>query len=156
MRGAERTPFSLRSRPGLHGEPAKAGFRPRARWSRAGHAGFPRDDEQGTGFSMKRFPIIAATLLALAGCATVSVEARVRKSLIEAGLSPPMAQCMAERMADRLSIAQLRRLRDLAHVPGRDVRGMSIDELAHQVRALNDPEIFAVVSRAGIHCALRA
>jgi len=37
--------------------------------------------------------------LAAAGCATPSPEARVRTKLIEAGLSRPMASCMAERLS---------------------------------------------------------
>jgi len=100
--------------------------------------------------------LIVLVALAVSACASVSVEARVRESLIKAGLGPRMAQCMAERMADRLSIAQLRRLRDLSRVPGQDLRALSLDELAYKVRALDDPEIFTVVSHAGIHCALRA
>jgi len=93
---------------------------------------------------------------ALSGCATISPEARVRSKLIEAGLRPPVAACMAERMVDRLSIAQLRRLQSLAGVSRRDPRGMSIDELAYRLRALRDPEIVAVVLKAGIGCSIAA
>ena len=102
--------------------------------------------------------LIAAALstLALAGCATVSPEARVRGKLIEAGLRPPVAACMAERMVDRLSLVQLRRLQSLGGLARRDMRGMSIDELAHRLRALNDPEIVSVVLRSGIGCSIAA
>lgn len=101
-----------------------------------------------------RLTLCLVTCALLAGCASVSPEARVRASLIEAGLSPRMAGCMAERMTDRLSIAQLRRLRSLARTRGQDVRAMPVDELLHQIRALRDPEIFEVISRAGVGCAL--
>ena len=46
--------------------------------------------------------------LALAGCATP--ETRLRTGLNNAGLSKAMSACMAERMVDRLSLLQLRRL----------------------------------------------
>ena len=49
--------------------------------------------------------------LALAACAIP--EARLRAGLVNAGLTRPMAACMAERMVDRLSLAQLSRIGDL-------------------------------------------
>ena len=97
-------------------------------------------------------PILAA--LALSACATVSPEARVRGKLIKAGLRPPVAACMAERMVDRLSLAQLRRLQSLGGLAKHDMRGMDIDELVHRLRALNDPEIVSVVLKAGIGCSI--
>lgn len=100
-------------------------------------------------------PLLLACL-AVSACTTVSPEARVREKLVEAGLPPRIAACMAERMVDRLPIAQLRRLQSLARLPDRDLRAMSVDQLLHQVRALDDPEIFAVVSRSGLRCAIAA
>ncbi|KKC27587.1 hypothetical protein [Sphingomonas sp. SRS2] len=97
-------------------------------------------------------PILAA--LALSACATVSPEARVRSKLIEAGLRPAVAACMAERMVDRLSLVQLKRLQSLGGLAKHDPRGMSIDDFAHRLRALNDPEIVSVVLRAGLGCSL--
>lgn len=93
-------------------------------------------------------------LLALSACATVSPEARVRTALLDAGLSPRMAGCMAERMVDRLTISQLRQLQSLARLPERDLGGMSVDELLHRTRALDDPEIFVVVSKSALRCAI--
>jgi hypothetical protein len=104
--------------------------------------------------AMKRLlPLIAPALL-LAACATVSPEAKVRNALLDAGLSPPMAGCMAERMVDRLSIPQLRRLQSLGKLAHRDIRAMTVDEFLWHVRALEDPEIFSVVSRVGVGCAI--
>jgi hypothetical protein len=99
-------------------------------------------------------PALAA--LALAGCATVSPEARVRSKLIEAGLAPPVAACMAGRMVDQLSIGQLKRLQSLGGLARHDMRRMSVDELAQRLRALRDPEIVSVVLRAGIGCSIAA
>ena len=103
--------------------------------------------------------ILALPALALAlhaGCATVSPEARVRSKLIEAGLRAPVAGCMAGRMVDRLSLVQLKRLQSLGGLARHDMRGMSIDELVHRLRALNDPEIVSVVLKAGIGCSIAA
>lgn len=103
---------------------------------------------------MKRLAILIALSLPLAACTSVGPEAKVRNTLIEAGLSHRMAGCMAERMVDRLSIPQLRRLGSLAKLPGKDIGGMTVDEFLYRTRALEDPEIFAVVSRAGLGCAI--
>ena len=89
---------------------------------------------------------LAATAL-LAGCATP--EARLRAGLVDAGLSPPLADCMARRMADRLSLGQLLRLRDLP----RARESVSIGEFLHRVRALHDPGILAVSSSSAALCA---
>ncbi|ARS28458.1 hypothetical protein [Sphingomonas sp. KC8] len=103
---------------------------------------------------MKIIPLLAILALPLAGCASVTPEGRVRAALLDAGVSPPIAGCMAERMVDRLSIAQLKRLQSLARLPGKDIGSMPVGEFLHQIRALKDPEIFSVVSRAGLGCAI--
>ncbi|WP_150291933.1 hypothetical protein [Sphingobium estronivorans] len=96
---------------------------------------------------------LGASLL-LASCATVSPESRVRAGLIDAGISPRMAGCMAERMADRLSIGQLRRLQSLASLRKSHMGDMTVDRFLYKVRALDDPEIFAVTSKAALICAI--
>ena len=88
---------------------------------------------------------LAATLLA--GCATP--EARLRAGLVDAGLSPPLAGCMAHRMAGRFSLAELMRLRDLP----RARESVSIGEFLHRVRALGDSHILAVTSSSAALCA---
>ena len=74
---------------------------------------------------MKRVAIILAVLV-IAGLmlwATVgggfqgSVEDRLEDEMVAAGLPQPMAECMAGRMADRLSIGQLRKLGFIAAGP---------------------------------------
>ena len=105
-------------------------------------------------FSLMRLTWPLMCVIALAGCASIPPQSRLRAGLIDAGLSPPMAGCMAQRMADRLSITQLRRLQSLASLRSADMGAMSVDRFLHKVRALQDPEIFAVSSRAAIGCAL--
>lgn len=95
---------------------------------------------------------ILIPLLALAACATP--ESRVRGALMDAGLSQPVASCMAERMVDRLSNTQLRRLSSLAGMRKGRIDEMSVGDFAKRVRALDDPEIFLVVSTAGLGCAI--
>ena len=85
---------------------------------------------------------------------TVSPESRLRTGLIDAGVSPRMAGCMAERMVDRLSLAQLRRLQSLASLRKSHMGDMTVDRFLFKVRALEDPEIFAVTSKAAIVCAI--
>jgi hypothetical protein len=93
----------------------------------------------------KLLPAIAAALLA--GCATP--EAQLRSGLANAGLSPQLADCMAHRMAGRLSLRQLLRLRDLP----RARESVGIGEFLHRVRALHDPEILGVTSSSAALCA---
>lgn len=90
----------------------------------------------------------------LSSCATVSPESKVRAGLIEAGLSRRMSGCMAERMVDRLSLVQLRRLQSLASLRKSHMGEMTVDRFLYKVRALEDPEIFMVTSKAAIVCAI--
>ena len=89
---------------------------------------------------------------ALSACATP--EARLRTGLMDAGLSQPMASCMAQRMTDRLSVTQLRRLSALAKTGDLDPRRTSYDRLIQHIRALGDPEILQVTGAAAIGCSL--
>jgi len=88
---------------------------------------------------------VAAAMLA--GCATP--ETRLRDGLVNAGLSPPLAGCMAHRMAGRLSLGQLMRLRDLPQAR----ESVTIGEFLHRVRALRDPGILTITSSSAALCA---
>jgi hypothetical protein len=76
-------------------------------------------------------------------------EARLRAGLVHAGLPPPLAACMAQRMAGRLSLMQLRRIGDLPEARG----SVSVVEFLHNVRALRDPQILSVSSSSAALCA---
>lgn len=65
-----------------------------------------------------------------------------------------MARCMSERMVDRLSLIQLRRLQSLASIRKSRMEEMTVDRFLYKVRALEDPEIFMVTSKAAIVCAI--
>lgn len=105
---------------------------------------------------MPRFRIlpVAATII-LSGCA--SPETRIADKLMDYGFDRPTAVCVGKELEDRLSNRQLRTLANLAtdiKREGRDVRDMSVRELADRVRRTGDPELFAVLTRAGIGCAV--
>ncbi len=89
----------------------------------------------------------AAATIALAACAVP--EARLRTGLVNAGLSEPLAACMAERMVDRLSLAQLRRIGDLPQAR----EAGSVQEFLRRVRSLRDPQIWTVSSSSAALCA---
>jgi type IV pilus biogenesis protein CpaD/CtpE len=102
---------------------------------------------------MKRL-VVGAAVLALSACATP--ETRVRAALIDAGLSKPVASCMADRMVDRLSLIQLNRLSGLKKLRGQNMRKITVDEFLKRTRSLQDPEILGVVSSSGLICAVKA
>jgi type IV pilus biogenesis protein CpaD/CtpE len=101
---------------------------------------------------MKKALILVMATALLAGCATP--ETRIRTALTNAGLPKPIAGCMAGRMADRLSLMQLNKLRGLQKLQDKNVRKISIDEFVKRTRALQDPEILGVVSSSGVICAI--
>lgn len=104
---------------------------------------------------MKTAPSLALIALSLSLSACATPEARLRTGLHDAGLSKAMSACMAERMVDRLSLTQLRRLSSLGGLKGKRIGDLSFDEFLHRVRALKDPEILTVTTSSAALCALR-
>lgn len=101
---------------------------------------------------MKRGALPLLLAVTLAGCATP--ETRIRTALVDAGLSKPIASCMAGRMVDRLSLMQLNKLRGLKKLQDKNVRQLSIAEFVKRTKALQDPEILSVVTSSGVICAV--
>lgn len=102
-----------------------------------------------------RFYLMLLPLIAASACAQ-SLEARVAAGLQDAGLSPRMSHCMAERWVDRLNVSQLRRIQAVAKSLKRE-RGegrLSAFQLVDHVARLDDPEILEVVSTSAARCAL--
>jgi hypothetical protein len=75
---------------------------------------------------------------------------------MDAGLSQPIAACMADRMVDRLSLIQLNRLNGLKKLRGQDMRKVTVEEFLRRTRALQDPEILGVATSSGLICAVKA
>jgi hypothetical protein len=90
--------------------------------------------------------------LGLAGCGPI--EGQVRKGLMNAGIHKTVATCMSEKMVDKLSLFQLKRMASLGNLQGDKAKTMSYDRLMYNVRALKDPEILTVTSAAWLKCAV--
>jgi len=99
---------------------------------------------------MKHAFLLLPALALLAGCA-ITPEQRVNAALRDAGVPPRVASCMAERMAAKLSIEQLKELKALAKAqePGEK---MNAKHILKRVAAIGDPEVVEVTSRAAIGC----
>jgi len=93
-----------------------------------------------------RLGLIAA--FAISACAPAKLtEGRVKSALIEAGLSDANAACMADRMTDRLSIGQLRRLQALQGPKS------GLADYVATVRRIGDAELLAVTTSSAALCA---
>ena len=57
-------------------------------------------------------------------------------------------------MTDRLSIAQLQKLQRVRSAPGEKVRDLSATELVERVNRIDDPEVVAVTTSAGVICSV--
>ncbi len=102
--------------------------------------------------TMKRPIALFALPVLLAGCG--GAEGQLRSGLERAGLSAPLAACMAKPMAKELSLGQLMKLRSLGKLGQLDPGRTSTEKLLRHLRALGDPEIMRVTSAAAIGCAL--
>ncbi|MCW2391514.1 hypothetical protein M2336_003359 [Sphingobium sp. B1D7B] len=88
----------------------------------------------------------------LSSCATP--ESRIRAGLVRAGLSEPMAGCMARTLTDRLSNAQLRRIATLTDGRGIDPNRTTVSEMVRHLSTLGDPEILRAATASAISCAI--
>ncbi len=93
-----------------------------------------------------------SVLLALSSCA--SPETRLRTGLASAGLSPRVSACMAERMVDKLSLLQLKRLASIGSLKDERISDLTVGQFLHKVRALKDTEILTITTKAGLSCAI--
>ena len=102
-----------------------------------------------------RGKILIFPVLAFAACAQ-PFQGRVASRLADAGLSRAMADCMAKRWVDRLSLTQLQKISAVAEDLAKErSQGMlTIGRFVGRVRAVDDPEVFAVVSSSAAACAL--
>jgi hypothetical protein len=95
-----------------------------------------------------------AALLALAACATPAQ--RIERTLIEEGVPPAMARCLGERLDERLTIAELRRLgRVAARIARTDWRGLTIGQAELVARDLDDPRLVRAIAVSGFDCLTR-
>jgi hypothetical protein len=107
-----------------------------------------RQDARG----LKPTLLACSFMLALIGCSTP--ETQIRSALLDAGLSQPMATCMAGRLVDRLSATQLWKLRELKQLGGKDAQNLSVRDFVNNSKSLQDPEIMSVISSSALVCAI--
>ena len=100
-----------------------------------------------------RLTLCLMSVATLSACATP--ETRVRTGLMKAGLSEPIAACMADRMVDRLSFNQLNKLNSLSKARKRNAGEITMNQFVKDTKALQDPEILGVVTSSGVICAIR-
>lgn len=81
-------------------------------------------------------------------------ERRVETALLDAGLPPEQASCMAARMTERLTLNQLRKLEGLAAQEGEAALPLSPGEMLARLRRVDDPEAVEVTATAAAICAL--
>ena len=80
-------------------------------------------------------------------------ESRVERALANAGVSPRMAECMAPKMVDRLTLPQLRKLERLGPEEGEYAVPLSGREALARLERVDDAEALEVLVRAGGSCA---
>ena len=97
--------------------------------------------------------LLGLSLLPLTGCVQTIAESRVRSALVEAGVSESDSACMAQRMVDRLTIEQLRKLEALKARPGEPARPATLGEYVDRVRRVGDAEVVAVTASSAGLCA---
>ena len=90
--------------------------------------------------------VMALPLLATACVEQKIAQGEVKSALVDAGLSPPISQCMAHRMVDQLTIAQLRKLQALQG-PKR-----SVGDYIAAVQRVNDPQVMRVAISSAALC----
>lgn len=95
---------------------------------------------------MKRVLVPLMLLLATGGCVEEVKESRVRSALVDGGLSEQLSGCMAHRMAQKLTVAQLRKLQKLA-APHR-----TISEYVDAVRRSGDADAIEVTISSAALC----
>ncbi len=95
-------------------------------------------------------PLIALPLL-LSACATPAQ--RITKNLAGLGVPPRQAQCMGDRLGQRLSLGQLLRLQELTNIRIEKLQKLSIRQIADKLTDEKDPGLVAEFLRAGIGCA---
>lgn len=103
---------------------------------------------------MRIAPLALAVVFGLSACTTTK-QAQVRSALQDAGLSEPMAECMAEPLGRDLTVDQLRSLQRVAKLANTAPSKMTQQQVMNLLKRDLDPETVGVVFRAGVGCFVR-
>jgi hypothetical protein len=95
---------------------------------------------------------VLAAALAVAGCATPSQ--RISSKLIGYGVPEPQAICVGDKLEQRLSISQLRRIGEITKASRSATGQVSLTQFAAALNKPGDEQIVAEVVRAGLGCVL--
>lgn len=106
-----------------------------------------------------RRAIFAGVVVPIAGvmlsACTAIVGGRVESALVDAGVPAGMAECMAPKWADRLSVSQIRGIQRFANALRAEGRSLTVGKLVGHARTWNDPNALWVVTDAAARCAFR-
>lgn len=91
-------------------------------------------------------------MLLVAGCSTPSQ--RISSKLISYGVPEPQAVCVGDKLDDRLSIAQLQRIGQIAKRSRNEAGQVTITQFARALDKPGDEQLVAEVLRAGLGCML--
>lgn len=83
-------------------------------------------------------------------------EARVERALTDNGVPPNLADCMAGRLVDRLSIAQLRKLERAAPQEGESRVPVSREDALARIRRVDDEQAVEQVVITATRCGAEA
>lgn len=100
------------------------------------------------------FAAAAAAAVSLPACNAV-VENRVEKALVDAGVPPGLAGCMAPIWTERLTVAQLRGIQQFANDVRAEGGQLTAAKLIDHARSWNDPDALLVVTTSAGRCAFR-
>ena len=110
---------------------------------------------------MRKLLVALLVLLVLAGAAHFAgytrplIKSSVQTALVNGGMSDERADCMADRMVERLSLGQLWNLRQaMAAQPGEPEQADSFGEVVKRLRRTDDFETVSVVTTSAGLCAL--
>ncbi len=110
---------------------------------------------------MKKLLLLIVVIVLLAGGALFSgladpvVAWKVKGSLVEAGMGEERAECMADRMVERLTLGQLWKLRQgMAPQDGEPENADGLGELIKRLRRVGDGEAVAVLTTSAGLCAI--
>ena len=81
---------------------------------------------------------------------------RIEAALVERGVPQPVAACMATRMAERLSIGQLRELQQMGEREREAGIPASTVEFLERLRSVEDRELIEVVGTSAAICSFSA
>ncbi|WP_301750015.1 hypothetical protein [uncultured Erythrobacter sp.] len=99
--------------------------------------------------------ILLAGRAVFTGLANPLVAMQVKGALVESGIGENRAECMAERMVDRLTIPQLWKLRQgMAAQDGEPSGGYGLGELIKRLDRVDDSEAVAVLTTSAGLCAI--